>query len=337
MKAYSLIAVKHLVYDDVPYPECPDGWAVIKVKAAGICSSDIPRIYIKGTYHFPTIPGHEFSGIVDMVSNNENKHLLGKKVGVFPLIPCRKCEQCRLQHYEMCSNYDYIGSRRDGAFAEYVAAPVWNLIELNNSVSFKAAAMMEPLSVALHAVKTAKIKQGDTVAIIGTGMIGFAAAQWALKFGAESVTVLGRDNRKRVLADAISGLNYRVIGDDKVEYDVAIEAVGSNSAILEAVNIVKPNGHVVFMGNPEGDINFPQDIYWRILRKQLCIFGTWNSSYEFNQECDWSEVKEALNRGSLAVEELISHTFEQDKLFDGLNLMKSHSEPFCKVMTIWNN
>ena len=337
MKAYSLYAVNHLIYEDVPYPECPKGWAVVKVKAAGICSSDIPRIYKKGTYHFPTIPGHEFSGIVDKVADENYTYLIGKKVGVFPLIPCRKCEQCTAGHYEMCSHYDYIGSRRDGAFAEYVAAPIWNLIELDDSVSFRAAAMMEPLSVALHAMRIANIQQDNSVAIVGTGMIGFAAAQWAIKLGAGNVTILGRDKHKKELADAITGLNYNILDEVAAEYDVVLEAVGSNSSINNSVNIVKANGHIVFMGNPEGDITLPQDVYWRILRKQLMISGTWNSSYEKDRECDWSQVKDALNDGTFKVEKLISHTFQQNRLMDGLKLMKNHEEPYCKVMTIWND
>ena len=113
MKGYSLHAVNDLRYEKLEYPECTTGWCVVKVKAAGICSSDIPRVYTKGTYHFPTIPGHEFSGVVDKVADSENENLVGKKVGIFPLIPCRKCQQCKDGHYEMCSNYDYVGSRRD--------------------------------------------------------------------------------------------------------------------------------------------------------------------------------------------------------------------------------
>lgn len=101
MKGYSLQAVNDLRYEELEYPECATGWCVVKVKAAGICSSDIPRVYTKGTYHFPTIPGHEFSGVVDKVADKENENLVGKKVGIFPLIPCRKCQQCKEGHYEM--------------------------------------------------------------------------------------------------------------------------------------------------------------------------------------------------------------------------------------------
>ena len=111
MKAYVLHQIQDLQYDEVLMPDCPSGWAIVKVKAAGICSSDIPRIFSKGTYHFPTIPGHEFSGIVEKVGSIADVDLVGKHVGVFPLIPCKECEQCKQKRYEMCSHYDYIGSR----------------------------------------------------------------------------------------------------------------------------------------------------------------------------------------------------------------------------------
>lgn len=336
MKAYSLKAVNKLEYCDVDYPECPEGWAIVKVKAAGICSSDIPRIYTKGTYHFPTVPGHEFSGVVEEVGCEKDKSLIGKKVGIFPLIPCKKCDQCASGRYEMCRSYDYVGSRRDGGFAEYVAVPVWNLIELSDSVPFEAAAMMEPLSVALHAVKQAGIKSGDRVAIVGSGMIAFAAAQWALKAQAKSVTVIGRSEDKRKLAEIIGGIEYKLLSDASEEYDAVIEAVGTNAAINKSVGLVKAGGRLVLMGNPEGDITFKQDVYWRILRKQLSVIGTWNSAYEKDAPCDWSDVKRALNSGEIKAECLISHTFAQEELAEGLELMKGHKEPYCKVMTIWN-
>lgn len=336
MKGYSLHAVNTLIYEELEYPKCADGWCVVKVKAAGICSSDIPRVYTKGTYHFPTIPGHEFSGVVDKIANKENEYLLGKKVGVFPLIPCRKCQQCKSGHYEMCSNYDYIGSRRDGGFAEYVTVPVWNLVELADEISFEEAAMMEPLAVALHAMKIANIKKGNTIAIIGTGMIAFAAAQWAKKLGADSVTVIGRSEVKRKIAEKIPKIEYSTFDNIKKEFDIVLEAVGSNSAIDTAINMVGAGGKLVLMGNPEGEISFNQNTYWRILRKQLHIAGTWNSSYEKGKNCDWSEVKSALENHEINASALISHIYGQEDLKVGMDLMHKHKEPYCKVMTRWN-
>jgi L-iditol 2-dehydrogenase len=195
---------------------------------------------------------------------------------------------------------------------------------------------MEPLSVALHAVKQAGIKEGDSVAIVGTGMIGFAAAQWAQKLKAEKVTVIGRSLNKKVLSDAIGNLDYFIMDEVEDEHDVVIEAVGSNNAIDKSINIVKAGGTLVLMGNPEGDIELLQNTYWRILRKQLYIVGTWNSHYESTGPSDWSEVKEALNNKSIKVENLISHTYGQENLKNGLEIMKSHKEPYCKVMTVWN-
>jgi len=321
MKAYNLHGVNDLRYEDV------------KVKAAGICSSDVPRVFTKGTYHFPTIPGHEFSGIVDSVGDEKDEALVGKHVGVFPLIPCRECQQCENKHYEMCSHYDYIGSRRDGAFAEYVAAPVWNLIPLADNIPFTSAAILEPLSVALHAIKLGELKRGESVGIIGTGMIGISAGLWAKKMGVSDVTVIGRSEDKRSMVEKC-GLNYAT--ESNVEYDFVLEAVGTPQSICQAIGLVKPGCTTLLMGNPSGDIMLPQDVYWRILRKQLKLKGTWNSCYDGINKSDWTEAVEALAKNEIDVQPLISHCFTQDKLMDGLELIRDKKETYCKVMTIWN-
>lgn len=333
MKAYNLHGVNDLRYEDVEIPNCPKGWAIVKVKAAGICSSDIPRIFTKGTYHFPTIPGHEFSGIVDSVGDEKDATLVGKHVGVFPLIPCRECPQCEEKHYEMCSHYDYIGSRRDGAFAEYVAAPIWNLIMLDDKIPFTSAAMLEPLSVALHALKLGELAGGERVGIIGTGMIGISAGLWAKKMGASEVTIIGRSEEKKSMV-VRCGLNYVTTID--TEYDFVLEAVGNPNSICQAIGMVKPGGTVVLMGNPSGDILLPQDIYWRILRKQLRLKGTWNSCYDGTNKSDWTEAVDALSKNEIDVQPLISHCFTQEKLGEGLELMRNKKESYCKVMTKWN-
>lgn len=337
MKAYVLHGVNKLQYDEVEKPACPKDWAIVKVKAAGICSSDIARVFTKGTYHFPTIPGHEFAGIVESVGSDTDIKLIGKHVGVFPLIPCRNCEQCKAKHYEMCAHYDYIGSRRDGGFAEYVAVPVWNLILLPEDLSFKSAAMLEPLSVALHAIKIANIKGGQSVGVIGTGMIGISAAQWAKGMGASEVVIIGRNEEKRKLVES-TGLNYinqKEYGSS-FSYDVVIEAVGTPSSVDLSINSTTPGGTLVLMGNPSNDIVLSQNTYWRILRKQLTLKGTWNSFYDNQSPSDWTEVVEALGKHKIKVEHLISHCFKQEHLQDGLKLMVEHKEPYCKVMTTWN-
>ena len=99
MKAWVLHGVKDLRFEDVDSPAPEEGEVLVKVKAAGICSSDIPRVYATGAYHYPIILGHEFSGVTTD----------GRRVGVFPLIPCHICKSCKSHHYETCSDYSYIG------------------------------------------------------------------------------------------------------------------------------------------------------------------------------------------------------------------------------------
>ena len=337
MKAYVLHAVNNFLYEEVEFPTCQTGWAIVQVKAAGICSSDIARVFTKGTYHFPTIPGHEFSGKVVAVGDEKDAEWVDKRVGVFPLIPCHKCPQCADKHYEMCEDYDYVGSRRDGGFAEYVAVPVWNLLEIPPSMEYTSAAMLEPISVALHAIKIGGIKRGDTVAVVGTGMIGIGAAQWATLYGASSVTVIGRSESKRELVET-SGLTYQVCTNMKEIglFDVVLEAVGTQDSIEMALSAATPGGTVLLMGNPSSDIRINQQVYWRILRKQLLVKGTWNSSFDGLNPSDWTESVQAISNNTLKIDALISHQFEQNQLINGLKLMAEHQEPFCKVMTLWN-
>lgn len=337
MKAYRLHAVNNLQYEDIDIPQLPnDDWCIVRVRAAGICSSDIPRIFYKGTYHFPTIPGHEFSGEVYSTINSNYQHLIGKRVGVFPLIPCRKCEQCRKKNYEMCEHYDYLGSRRDGGFAEFVAVPIWNLIDLPDSIGFEQAAMLEPLSVALHAIKRGGVSNGQSVAIVGTGMIGISAGLWAKKLGAKEVTIVGRSESKRSIVENC-GIRYLDRSIEEIgSYDFVLEAVGSPASISESISIANPGSTILLMGNPTGNIEMDQNIYWRILRKQLTIRGTWNSKYDGKVASDWTEAIDAISDGSIDVASLISHRFSQDDLKEGLDLMLKHKEPYCKIMTIWN-
>lgn len=338
MKAYILHDINDLRYQNVETPKLQDGWALIRVKGSCICSSDIPRIYKKGTYHFPTIPGHEFSGIVEEVANEKDSALVGKHVGIFPLIPCRKCKCCKQEQYEMCESYDYVGSRRDGGFAEQVAVPVWNLVPLTDNIPLDEAAMMEPLAVALHAVKKMQIQSGESIAIIGTGMIGFAAAQWAQMQGAAKVTIVGRNMEKKALLGKNSTVDYILEADLKEGlYDKVLEAVGTPPAICTAIRATRAGGITVLMGNPSGDILLPQDVYWRILRKQISLVGTWNSAYGLtNARSDWEEVAQALEERHIEVRQLISHRFPQNKLVEGLNIMRNNSEVYCKVLVEWN-
>ena len=179
-------------------------------------------------------------------------------------------------------------------------------------------------------------KPGDTAAVIGTGMIGFAAAAWAKALGAETVFVIGRGEAKRAIAEQIPGISYVTEEESKaIQADVVVEAVGTPQAVSSAVLLARPGGSIVLMGNPSGDLAMEKNVYWRILRKQLNLMGTWNSSYEKDEACDWTEALDALSKKKIPAQALITHCFPSEKLMDGLELMKNHKEPYCKVMVSW--
>ena len=139
MKAQVLHGIGDIRYEETDKPRIEKDWVLVKVKAAGVCGSDIPRIYKTGAHVHPIATGHEFSGEV-IETADDNFSWRGKRVGIFPLIPCGECINCKKKMYEMCSNYNYLGSRCNGGFAEYAAVPEWNLIELPDNVSYKQAA-----------------------------------------------------------------------------------------------------------------------------------------------------------------------------------------------------
>ncbi len=342
MKALVLEAVGRLVYKDVAEPELKKGEVLLKVKACGICSSDIPRIFTTGTYHFPTIPGHEFAGEIVQCAPDVDGALLGKRAAVFPLLPCRQCPSCREEEFARCSNYNYFGSRCDGAFAEYIAVPVWNLVLCSDKVPYTTAALCEPAAVAKHCVDTAGIKRGDTVTVIGTGTIGLLAVLWAKARGAEKIISVGIVDEYLEFAQSLGVYGTVNSSEPQAEKtyldltggrgaDAVLECVGSEDAIRHALQYAKTGGRVVLTGNPYGDITLPKALYWKILRNELTLRGTWNSSYKSTVN-NWKETMGALESGALAPMQLITHRFALAQFAEALAAVRDPNIFSLKVM-----
>jgi L-iditol 2-dehydrogenase len=343
MMVCNLHGIGDLRYEEVPVPAIGPDEVLLEVRAAGICGSDIPRVFEKGTYHFPTIPGHEFAGVI-VAANPGDEALLGKKAAVFPLIPCGKCAACQIGEYPQCSDYDYYGSRRDGAFAEYIAVKKWNLVFVPESVSFESAAMCEPCAVAVHALSQAGISLGDTVAIFGAGTIGLLAAQAARGWGAAQVVLADVDPKKLDFARELGfrhTVNTKV--DDPAEYvrkitdgrgaDVALEAAGVSASVEGCLKTAKTFGKVVLMGNPAKNMDIPQKAYWEILRKQLFLKGTWNSSYN-DAHNDWRLAVKCMEPGVFDLDKLITHRFNFSDCNKAFELARMREEFYVKIMFI---
>ena len=152
MKACVLRAIKELEYTETADPVIKPGEVLVQVKACGICSSDLDRVFKTGAYHFPIVLGHEIAGQVISAAPDVDSSFVGKRVVVYPLLPCFECESCKKGFYAQCKGYNYFGSRCDGGYAQYLSVPVWNIKPFSDSVPFTYAALCEPSAVAWNAV-----------------------------------------------------------------------------------------------------------------------------------------------------------------------------------------
>ena len=364
MKAYVLHEINDIRLEEVDMPVASKEEVIVKVENVGICGSDIPRIYTTGAHVKPLIPGHEFAGTVYKCSD-ENRNLLGKKVGVFPLIPCKECPDCKSKNFETCQNYNYLGSRCNGGFAEYVKVPVWNLIELPENVTFEQAACMEPMSVAVHAIRRiTDINNSDfekRICVEGLGTIGLFVCMFLKYFGFKNVYAIcnkeyqkeqflklfqrkerclvrkkgniSKDNTKDITDN--DGNTYESIKEVKEfeeGFDFFFECVGRNETLNDAITMSKSLGKIVVVGNPYSDMELKKDIYWRILRKQLTVTGTWNSSFTKEENDDWHVVLKALESGKIEPQQFISHRFKLEDLETGLLIMRDKRSDYTKIM-----
>ncbi len=353
MKAYVLHGINDIKFEDVNKPVPRENEVLLKVCAAGICGSDIPRIYKNGAHVHPIIPGHEFAGIVEAAGDSKNAAFIGKRMGVFPLIPCMGCDQCKAKQYEMCRKYNYLGSRCDGAFAEYVAVPVWNLIELPDSVSFGEAAMLEPLSVAAHSMRAMIDENTDrntSVLVWGAGTIGMMLVMLLKAEGFKNILcVASKSYQAQTLEDKV-GIDRNNIFEgkdrDKVlgwikektcsGVSICFECVGKNETYSSVIEATAPSGKVMLVGNPASDMTISRDVYWKILRNQLTIKGTWNSSFTKKENDDWHYILDKLSKHEIPAEILITHKFELQDMYKGFELMRDKSENYIKCMNMKN-
>lgn len=345
MKAWVLHNIGDIRLEEVEEPTLGEREVLVKVKAAGICGSDIPRIYQTGAYSHPLIPGHEFSGEVVKVGALADTALLGQRVGVFPLIPCRACPPCRRRQYEMCRSYGYLGSRQDGGFAEYTAVPQENLIPIPDNVTFEDAAMIEPMAVAVHAMRRIGVNANDNVAICGVGTIGLLLYMFLREAGVQNIFVFGnKDFQKQTLLNL--GLHKERYCDirknaaqqwileqtDGIGADVFFECVGKNETLRQAVNQTAFAGKIMLVGNPSGDMGLEKSEYWKILRNQLTVKGTWNSSFTGEESDDWHYVLKRLEEKRIVPSELITHRFLLEELENGFQIMRDKTEDYVKIL-----
>ncbi len=337
MRAAVLYTPGDIRLEQVEKPQPGKGEVLLRVASVGVCGSDLPRMLIKGAHKMPIICGHEFSGVIEEAGPGVTGFALGDLVTVPPMLPCNACDQCATGNFSRCRDYDYFGSRRDGAYAEYICAPASNLLKVPEGCDPRAAAMVDPASIALHAIwKAGGVKMGNRGAVIGCGPIGLFAIQWMLLMGATEVVAIDVSEEKLKLARQ-AGATHTLLSTEEVPKDllsdIIVEAAGHPSSINTAVKLAAPGGHVVFIGIPVSEVPLPNAAFQHFLRQEVSLHGSWNSFGAPYPGPQWTVTLDKLASGALKWEFMITHDLALEELpgvFEKLRTDRSFF--FSKIM-----
>ncbi len=301
-------------YSDFPDPAVGDDDVLVRVRACGICGSDVHGSTGKtGRRIPPIIMGHEAAGIVEDVGPNVSGFKKGDRVCFDSTVYCNKCPACRKGFFNRCDKRQVLGVsvpafKRHGCFAEYVAVPSWIVFKIPDNLSFIQAALLEPASIGTHAANRAPISEDDTVLVIGAGTIGLFILQGARLRGAAQVIAVDIDEFRLSVAKKLgasatinpakSNLKEAVLKLTSGKgADVALEAVGYAKTFADAVSVTKLGGYVVAVGNLEKKAEFDLQ---ELVARELTFTGSYASSGEFSRCIDWVAC------GQINVEPLIS-------------------------------
>ncbi|WP_210494737.1 galactitol-1-phosphate 5-dehydrogenase [Patulibacter sp. SYSU D01012] len=320
--------------EEVPEPTVAPGHALVRVSAVGVCGSDLPRMLTKGAHNLPLICGHEFSGVVVETADDVDVPV-GTRVTVPPMIPDFDSEAARAGLLGQTPDYDYFGSRRDGAYTELVLVPKTNLLPVPDAVDDIAAASVDPAAIALHALWRTGVTAGERVAVVGAGPIGLFAVQWAKILGASEVVAIDVMDEKLDLARELGATGAMIAGqtaDRHRSFDVVVETAGAVPAENDAIRLAGPQGRVVFIGIPPGEVTLDAATFQHLLREEIAVHGAWNSFSAPWPGHEWTASLEMMAQGRLRTAEIVSHRERIEDLPEVLAWMGQRERFFSKVM-----
>jgi len=317
MKAAVCMEPGEIIIRDVAEPALDADEVLVKVRASGICGADVKAYLGKHPAMFyPMILGHEFSGEIVAMGADVESFEIDDAVIVEPLFPCGECSACLAGDYNLCGKLAMLGYQAPGSFAEYALAKAAMVYPKDKSLPFEEAALIEPLAVALHAVKRARIGIGDVVVILGAGAIGLLAVQMAKKAGA---TVLATDiSGEKLHLAADLGADYVMNAEtgDQQELvmamtkdrgaDVVMECAGTPETIIQMINLIRAGGTVVTVGWTGDELD--QVPLTKITINEINLLGSSIYCRDFPTAIDLA-VSRDVNLNCL-----ISHVYELDEV-----------------------
>lgn len=284
MKAVRLVEIgKPLQEQEIPIPVVGEHDVLVQVKAAGICHSDVHyRAGKSPVGDLPQTLGHEIAGIIEKVGNGVAKDRIGERVSLHYLLTCGNCDYCRQGKEQFCVKGAMIGKHRDGGYAEYIAVPARNAVPLPEAVSFEqGAVLMCSTSTSFHALRKARLKAGESVAIFGAGGLGMSAIQLAYAMGASAVFAIDISPQKLATAEKYGAIPVDASVCDPVVslykhtkgkgIDVSLEVIGLPETMQQAVRCLGVFGRAALAGIAEAP--FDVDSYQELLGKEAEIIG----------------------------------------------------------------
>lgn len=324
---------------NIPRPGPED--VLVRVRAAGICGSDIHIYEWKQTYRWlqlPIIPGHEFAGEICEVGASVNRARIGERVVGDPYIPCGKCWNCKMGLFQLCNRDQIVsgipapalqyGFRRDGGMAEYVVVSSENIYRLPDEIPYEVGGMIESLAVAVHAVECSSTRPGDNVVILGPGPIGLGLALTCRALGVGSIVVVGisKDIRRLEIAGEI-GADWAIDAEtedatSKIRKatndfgaDVVFDATGHHSTLSQAVNMIRTGGEIIVVGIPSKPAYLPLD---NVVRKELRIIGAYG-----NLPVTWRRTMAIARKNVDSLEHIITHRISLTNAIEGFEIARS--------------
>ena len=310
MKAGVVFGKDDIRYTDWEEPAVGEREVKINMRACGICGSDVPRVLGDEAHYYPIILGHEFSGEVSAVGSGVTRVKPGDHVIGIPLIPCMECEDCKNGNYALCKHYSFVGSRRNGAFAEYVVLPEENVLKIDDSIPFRAAALFEPSTVALHGLRCIDFQPGKRTAVLGVGAIGILAVQWARILGAKEIVAFDVEDSRLDLALELGAdrvVNTRKISELPAGFDYVLETAGQPETIKTCFKIVGNKGEICCVGTPHRDFQFEWKTWEQLNRKEALVTASWMSYSAPFPGDEWRMTAKCLADGTLRFTDKVIH------------------------------
>lgn len=336
MKCVVIDSPNNVHLENRPLPPLKKDFARIRVKAAAICATDLEVVDGKIAANYPLIPGHEWAGIVDAVENPAHSHWVGKRVTGSNDVVCGVCEACRSGNWRYCKEFEEIGFKQPGAYAEFIDVPVYGLVELPDTLPFEHAALAEPMGVALGVWEKAEPKFGKTCLIYGAGSIGLCCLCVAKALGMRKIIVAAATTdrlqiAKELGADHVIATRQQDIFAQVRKFhpegtDYIIEATGIEECISNSLKLCKKGGTVVLAGYGRGkqmSIRI-DDIHINNLK----VIGAGNN---------WNQHKKAIalmSEQSLNMELFVSERLPLDSFQKGLDDARHRPAGFVKAVLI---